>query len=99
MRNFRNGQVLFSGRGGKGDRSLNIVGFEARKIGEDLLDGIAVSQTSEDGAQGNTGTLEYRFSAANFLVPDNTLFFGSQLAACAHVVASVVVKHLITAIP
>ncbi len=48
MRNFGNGQVFRGGSGSKRNGGLNVVGFQARGIGENLFDGIAISDAGEN---------------------------------------------------
>jgi hypothetical protein len=44
-------EVLFRGRGGECDSGLNILRFQAGKIGENLVNGIAAGQACENCTQ------------------------------------------------
>jgi hypothetical protein len=53
--NFGDRQILFSGSGGECNGGLHILSFQARKIGKNLVDGIAISQARKYRAQSDPG--------------------------------------------
>ena len=55
MWNFGDRQILFSGSGGECNGGLHILSFQARKIGKNLVDGIAISQARKYRAQSDPG--------------------------------------------
>jgi hypothetical protein len=84
VRNRRNGQVLLGGSGGKRDSGLNVLGFQAREIGKNVLGGISVGQGREYGAQSDARPLEDRLSAADSSITGNALFVGFQVSRAIH---------------
>jgi hypothetical protein len=74
VRNCRNGQVLFGRGSGKHNGGLNVLGFQARKISQNVFGGISASQAREYGAESDTRASEYRFPTADSTIADDALF-------------------------
>jgi hypothetical protein len=84
--NFWDWQVLFGRSGGKRNGGLNILSFQAGKIGKDIFRGVAISQACEYGAQGDAGPFEHGLTTAGSLVPDDPFSVVLEIASCvAHV--------------
>jgi hypothetical protein len=96
-RNGRNRQILFSGSGGKRNRSLNVLRLQGRKILQNLFERIAVSQAGQDCPQSYARAFEDSLSPADRWVADDSVFIVLQIASCAaQWIASLLPVHFIT---
>jgi hypothetical protein len=95
--NGRNRQVLFSGSGGECNRGLNVLRLQGRKILQNLIGRIAVSQAGQDCPQSYARAFEDSLSPAYRWVADDSVFIVLQIASwAAQWIASLLSVHFIT---
>ncbi len=88
MWNNWNGQILFRRSRGKGNGSLNVIRFEAGKIGKNFLDGSSIGEAGKHSAQGHSRALKDRLAAANSGITNDAVLVAFRIARCAaHVFA------------
>ena len=62
---------------------MNVLGFQAWEIGENIFGGISPGQAGEHGAQRDARALEDRLAAADSFIADDALFVVFPIADCA----------------
>jgi hypothetical protein len=74
------GQILFGGGGGESNGGLDVFGFQAGEVGENIFGGISAREAGQYGPKRYARAPKDRLSAANAGVTDDSLYVGFGIA-------------------